>query len=61
MDCSGCVYYRYEEDTNYFYCTNEKQEFEGQVFVLQGDDACKLRYSIEDAKADAKYGHCDKY
>lgn len=61
MECNGCVFYRYEGDTNFSYCTNEKQEFEGQGAFLKGDADCELYYSIEDAKADAKYGSCDKY
>ena len=61
MDCQGCVYYKYESDTNFSYCTNPKQEFEGQIFVLQENDSCELRYAVDDAKADARYGHRDKY
>ncbi len=57
MDCQGCVYYYYERDTGYKTCENPK--FEDSW--LEGPDDCPHWYSREDAKADAKYGHCDRY
>ncbi len=53
MECRGCVYYRYESDTNYSYCIKPNS--------VEFPEECNSYYSIEDAKADAKYGHCDKY
>uniref|UniRef100_A0A6M3KW64 Uncharacterized protein n=1 Tax=viral metagenome TaxID=1070528 RepID=A0A6M3KW64_9ZZZZ len=59
MNCQGCVYYRYEADTNFKYCTCVNQELQDQS--INGYEACHLYYSIEDAKVDAKYGSMDKY
>ncbi len=57
MNCQGCVYYRYESDTNFDYCTKDK----GEEFDLERETPCDDYYAVEDAKADAKYGRCDKY
>ncbi len=61
MNCYGCVYYKYESDTNFSYCSNPNQEFIGQEECINGDSDCYLYYAIADAKADAKYGQRDKY
>jgi len=61
MNCQGCIYYRYESDTNFSYCTCANQEFIGQEQCINGDFPCLLYYSIEDARADNKYGHKDGY
>ena len=53
MECKDCVYYRYESDVNYSYCSKP----DCVVFP----DKCDSYYSKQDAKDDAKYGHCDKY
>lgn len=53
-DCSGCVYNYYESDTNYKLCTHP-------YFDEAEPDKRPGKYAIEDAKADAKYSHCDKY
>lgn len=54
MDCWNCVKNYYESDTNYSECTDPEYE-EGW------EKNCPHFYSKEDAKADAKYGHCEKY
>jgi hypothetical protein len=57
MECQGCVYYKYEVDTNFAYCAKGK----GQEFDQENEVPCEDYYAVEEAKADAKYGHCDKY
>jgi len=56
MNCQGCVFYRYESDTNFKYCIKTPFDLERME-----QEECPDYYLIEDAKADAKYGHCDKY
>jgi len=56
MNCSGCVHYVYESDTNFSYCTHREHP-SGSVLP----EECEDYYSIEDAKADAKYGDKEKY
>ena len=53
-DCGGCAWYYYEPDTNYKTCTHV-------CFDENEPDNCPGEYAIADAKADAKYGGCDKY
>jgi len=53
-ECSGCVFDYYESDTNYRNCQHPD-------YNIEFPDHCPSRYSKDDAKADAKYGHCDKY
>ena len=53
-ECGGCVFDYYESDTNYKTCKHPD-------FNIEEPDYCPGYYSQEDAKADAKYGHCDKY
>lgn len=53
-DCFGCVYEYYEADTNYKTCKHPE-------FDWEKPDDCPGFYNKEDAKADAKYRHCDKY
>jgi len=57
MDCYNCVHNYYESDTNYWECTDPEYT-EGWE---EGNPACPHYYAKEDAKADAKYGHKDKY
>ena len=53
--CSGdCVYDYYENDTNYGECIHPD-------FDPENPDKCPGYLSKGDAKADAKYGHRDKY
>jgi len=56
VNCQHCVYYRYESDTNFQYCV--KPPFDLERMELEH---CPDYYNQDDAKADAKYGHCDKY
>ncbi len=56
MYCNGCVFYRYESDTNYQYCI--KTPFDDERMELVD---CPDYYNQEDAKNDAKYGDKDKY
>jgi hypothetical protein len=56
MNCNGCVYYRYERDTNFKYCTLHDASEVDPSF-----GSCPDYYNSEDARNDAKYGHCDKY
>jgi len=53
-NCRGCVWYYYEPDTNWKECRHEDYD-------IENPDHCPGEYSIEDAKADAKYGNRDKY
>ena len=52
-DCANCVYCHYEEDVNYLVCNHPDYDEE--------TDVCPGRYSIEDARADARYKDCEKY
>jgi len=53
--CSGdCVYDYYESDTNYGECQHPD-------FDIEKPDHCPGYLSKEQAKADAKYSHKDKY
>jgi hypothetical protein len=45
-DCSGCVHYYYEADTNWKECRHPE-------FDENKPDTCPGCYSKEDAKADA--------
>ena len=54
MECNSCVFYYYEADTNWSECTHKDYD-------IEKPDYCPGRYSIEDAKADAKYKDNDKY
>ena len=53
-DCWGCVFYYYEKDTNWKECAHEDYD-------IEQPDHCPGRYDKAEAKADAKYGRCDKY
>ena len=53
-ECRMCVHYYHESDTNWTECTHEDYD-------MENPDHCPGIYYISDAKADAKYGHCDKY
>ena len=57
MGCFQCVYYRHERDTNYKYCTKDKEGDNNDFPNIECDEC----YYIADAKADAKYRDCDKY
>ena len=59
-NCNGCVWYNYEKDTGFAYCTNEKLE-EASCELVECDNDCSLYYNIDDAKADSKYGQLDYY
>ncbi len=54
VDCPGCVYDYYEPDTNWCMCKHPD-------FDDDNPNHCPGRYDKADAKADTKYGHCDKY
>jgi hypothetical protein len=56
MNCQHCVYYRYESDTNFEYCTKHDTSEVAPSF-----GSCPDYYNQDDAKADAKYGGQDRY
>ncbi len=58
MKGCNCIYSYYESDTNYWECTCPECEEEEEKERLPD---CPHQYSIDDAKADAKYGSRDKY
>ena len=53
-ECWDCIFYYYERDTNFKLCKHPDYD-------VNKPDHCPGQYSKDDAKADAKYGHCDKY
>ena len=55
MKIVDCVFEYYEDDTNWWECRHPEHNEDWDC------DGCEHFYDRETAKADAKYGSCDKY
>jgi len=55
MSCQGCFWLYEERDVNWRECKHPKHSEEDEL------EECEHYYSIDDAKADARYAGDDRY